>query len=187
MIIKPRDLAGVYEIDLSPVFDSRGYFKRVYDEEIFKSFGLERHWIQENHSLSVKKGTVRGLHFQFPPFTESKLVRVTKGAIMDVFVDLRIDSPTFGGWDRIELTDDNHKMIYIPRGFAHGFCTLTDSCEVVYKVDNVYSPQHEGGLFWMDESLRINWPVTNPIISNKDAALPSFKDFSSNHGGIIVN
>lgn len=187
MEIKPLFLAGVYEINLSPKMDHRGHFMRTFDEQIFNQFGIKRNWVQENHSLSINQGTIRGLHFQLPPYSETKLIRVVKGAIFDVFVDLRKDSPTFGKWGSVELTEDNFKMIFIPRGFAHGFCTLTDHCEVVYKVDNFYSPRHEGGVLWNDDVLNIDWPVLNPIISKRDGQLPSFEDFCKNHEGIHLD
>lgn len=176
MNIRPLHLPGVYEITLEPKRDNRGFFMRTFDENIFHRHGLSRKWLQENHSYSEKKGTVRGLHFQLPPFSETKLIRVIKGAIFDVFVDVRPASPTFGKWGYVELSEDNFKMVLIPRGFAHGFCTLTDHSEVLYKVDNVYSPLHEGGIRWNDPSLNIPWPVSHPIISEKDNKLPPFEE-----------
>ncbi|PHD74976.1 dTDP-4-dehydrorhamnose 3,5-epimerase [Bacillus sp. AFS043905] len=187
MNIKPLRLSGVYEIILDQKIDHRGHFMRTFDEQIFDNFGINRNWVQENHSLSRKKGTIRGLHFQLPPFSETKLIRVIKGAIFDVFIDLRKDSSTFGQWDFIELTEDNFKMVLIPRGFAHGFCTLADNCEVSYKVDNFYSPKHEAGVLWKDSILNIDWPVSNPIISKKDSELPPLEDFIKNHKGINLN
>lgn len=168
MIIKERKLKGVYEITLSPRADSRGFFMRTFDEAIFKEKGLDRNWVQENHSRSEEKGIIRGLHFQLPPFAETKMVRCVNGSVLDVFVDLRKDSETFGQWDSIELSADNKKMIFIPRGFAHGFCTLTEVSEVVYKVDNFYSQENERGLLWNDKTVGITWPTRCPILSNKD-------------------
>lgn len=177
MRIKPCSLQGVYEILLDPHLDHRGHFTRIYDQQILKYHGLDRHWVQENRSYSMAKGTVRGLHFQAAPYAETKLIRVTKGAIYDVFVDVRKDSPTLGCWDSVLLTEDNHKMLYIPKGFAHGLCTLTDDCEVVYKVDNLYSPSHERGIVWNDSTLQITWPILRPILSSKDRALPAFDEY----------
>ena len=134
MLVKERKIGGVFEIQLDPHEDKRGFFMRVYDDTIFKKCGLHRNWVQENHSRSVEDGVIRGMHFQFPPYTETKLIRSISGEIYDVFIDLRKDSPTFRRWDSIKLSAENKKMIYIPRGFAHGFCTLTKNCEVVYKV-----------------------------------------------------
>ncbi|UJF35498.1 dTDP-4-dehydrorhamnose 3,5-epimerase [Paenibacillus hexagrammi] len=181
MIMIPGSLPGVYEITLSSNPDLRGYFQRLYDEQTFQEFGLHCNWVQENRSFSRKKGTIRGLHMQFGVHAETKLIRVSKGAIYDVFVDLRKDSPTFCMWDAVLLTEDNQRMVYIPKGFAHGFCTLVDDTEVVYKVDHVYSPAHEGGVYWKDETLRINWPILKPVISNKDQRLPSLEVFLNQH------
>ncbi len=168
MEIKERKLKGTYEITLKPHLDNRGFFMRTFDDTIFKKNGIERKWVQENHSRSEEKGIIRGLHFQLSPFSETKLVRCIKGAILDVFVDLRKNSETFGQWDSIELSAENKKMIFIPRGFAHGFCTLTEISEVVYKVDNYYSQENERGLLWNDKTVGINWPTDNPILSAKD-------------------
>ncbi len=184
MNIKERKLKGVFEISLKPLADNRGFFMRTFDDKIFKEAGLERNWVQENHSRSEEKGIIRGLHFQLPPFTETKMVRCINGAVLDVFVDLRKDSPTFGHWDSIELTAENKKMIFIPRGFAHGFCTLTDISEVVYKVDNYYSPENERGLLWNDKSVGINWPTNKPILSDKDQKNMTFEEFIKEYAGI---
>jgi dTDP-4-dehydrorhamnose 3,5-epimerase len=180
MIMKPCSLQGAYEITLQPMEDYRGHFTRIYDHRRYNELGLAEQWVQENRSFSKHKGTIRGLHLQFEPYAETKLIWVSKGAIFDVFVDVRRNSPTFGSWDSILLTESNHKMVYIPRGFAHGFCTLTDDCEVVYKVDNYYSPAHEGGFIWNDASLRINWPILKPILSEKDKKLPALEEFIKN-------
>lgn len=184
MEIKKRKLEGVFEIALAPILDNRGFFMRAYDNDIFEKEGIARAWKQENHSRSEQKGIIRGLHFQFPPFSETKLVRCIRGAILDVFVDLRADSPTFGQWDSIELTEENKKMIFIPRGFAHGFCTLSEVSEVLYKVDNVYNREHESGLLWNDPDLGINWPVENPILSAKDEKNQTLKEFIKQHTAI---
>ena len=187
MKIKERRIKDIYEITLSPIEDQRGFFMRTYAREIFEKYNIDRNWVQENHSRSRIKGIVRGLHFQFPPYSETKLVRCIRGSIFDVFVDLRKNTPTFGQWDSIELSGDNKKMIYIPRGFAHGFCTFTDDCEVLYKVDNFYKPEAEGGIIWNDKTLKISWPVDEPILSEKDANLPTFGEFVSEYGGLEVN
>ena len=186
MQLKERKLKGVFEIQLEPHEDDRGFFMRVYDDEIFKKHGIHRNWVQENHSLSVDKGIIRGMHFQFPPYSETKLVRAVVGEIYDVFIDLRKDSPTFGQWDGIILSADNKKMIYIPRGFAHGFCTLSKDCEIMYKVDNYYTPDSEGTIRWDDPSLKIDWPVNNPILSDKDSKSKHFEEFCKIHGGLNI-
>ena len=159
---------------------------RVYDDKIFKKHGIHKNWVQENHSLSVEEGVIRGMHFQFPPHAETKLVRVISGDIYDVFIDLRKGSPSFGKWDSITLSADNKKMIYIPRGVAHGFCTLTKNCEVVYKVDNYYASDRESCIRWNDPDLGIVWPVNKPILSEKDSKAKSFREFVETDGGLEV-
>ena len=185
MIITERKLRGVFEIQLEPREDHRGFFMRVYDDEIYKKHGIHRNWVQENHSLSVQKGTLRGFHFQLPPAAETKLVRVISGEIYDVFVDLRKGSPTFGQWDSVVLSEKNKKMVYIPRGFAHGMCTLTENSAMYYKVDNYYTPEKEYCIRWNDPQLAVKWPLNEePIISEKDSKAKSFKEFVQTCGGI---
>lgn len=177
MEIAERKIKGVFEITLTPSLDERGFFMRTFDKKLFEETGINRNWVQENHSRSEQKGIIRGLHFQFYPYTETKLVRCTRGEILDVFVDLREDSPTFGQWDSIELSESNKKMVLIPRGFAHGFCTLTDISEVMYKVDNYYNKQSECGILWNDSDLAIGWPVKQPFLSSKDSLNLTLKNF----------
>jgi len=180
MNIRPLKLNGAYEIDLDPHSDARGYFVRTFDVEIFRSHGLANAWKQESESLSLQSGTIRGLHFQVPPQAETKLVRVTAGEIWDVLVDLRRDSETYGQWDALVLSSGNLRMVYIPPGFAHGFCTLTDMAVVQYKMDAYFAPvQKMVGLRWDDETLAIPWPTKTPIVSEKDRMLSSFKTFVS--------
>lgn len=179
-----RKLKGVFEIILNPHIDERGFFMRSFDDIVFKEAGLNFNWVQENHSRTLKKGTIRGLHFQLPPFEETKLIRCIRGKIFDVYVDLRKNSPTFGQWESIELSEDYNKMILIPRGFAHGYFTLNDNCDVLYKVDNFYSREHDSGINWNDSDLNICWPSKDVIISNKDKSLISFKKFIELNGGI---
>ncbi len=186
MEIKERKLKGVFEITLTPHIDNRGFFMRTFDENIFANFGINYKWVQENHARSNKKGIVRGLHFQLPPFTETKFVRCVKGKIIDVFVDLRKNSPTFGEWDSIVLSEENKKGIVIPRGFAHGYCTLTEFSDVLYKVDNYYHPEAESAILWNDPDININWPVKNPIISKKDSKNICFKEFKQKYFGLEV-
>ena len=181
-----RKLEGVWEISPSPRLDSRGFFMRTFDQEVFREAGLSRRWVQENHSRSERKGILRGLHFQFPPHAETKLVRCIRGAVWDVFVDLRFDSPTFGQWDALELSETNKKMVFIPRGFAHGFCTLTDLSEVLYKVDNAYAPNAEGGLLWSDPELNITWPAEAPLLSEKDSNNMTFQHFKESFKALSV-
>ena len=184
MEVKERKLNGTFEITLNPHLDSRGFFMRTFDEVIFKEKGIKRRWVQENHSKSEEKGIIRGLHFQVPPYTETKLVRCVNGVICDVFLDLRKDSDSFGQWDSIELSSKNKKMIFIPRGFAHGFCTLTDECDILYKVDNFYNPDAEQGILWNDSDLNIDWPVEIPFLSEKDKNNMTFKEFVDKFGSI---
>jgi dTDP-4-dehydrorhamnose 3,5-epimerase len=168
MEIKELNIPGVFEITLKPHLDARGFFMRTYDIQIMRDAGLITDWKQENQSRSEQKGILRGLHFQFQPDCETKLVRCTRGSVYDVFVDLRGGSPTFGRWGALELNEENKKMLYIPSGLAHGYCTLTDLSEVLYKVDNFYAPKNEGGIKWNDPDLKIEWPVKDPILSERD-------------------
>ncbi|MBN1187228.1 MAG: dTDP-4-dehydrorhamnose 3,5-epimerase [Bacteroidales bacterium] len=177
MEFRELKIEGLFEIMPQPHKDKRGFFMRVYDSDEFKKAGLCIEWVQENHSKSERKGIIRGLHFQLEPFAETKLVRCIRGEIFDVAVDLRKESYTFGKWQAIVLSEKNRKMFFIPRGFAHGFCTMTEISEVVYKVDNFYSPAHERGLIWNDTDIDIKWPVTNPILSEKDSKNITFKQF----------
>ena len=181
MEIKAKTIDGVYEIYLSPHYDERGFFMRTFDVNLFKEAGININWVQENHSRSEKKGIIRGLHCQKPPFSETKLVRCIQGAILDVFVDLRKDSETFGQWDAVELSAENKKMILIPKGLAHGFCTLSNISEVLYKVDAVYSKKHEFGILWNDKDLCINWPIAEPILSDKDKNNLTLKEYITNN------
>ena len=177
MELRELEIRGVFEIIPEPHKDERGFFMRTYDSEFFEKYGLNRKWIQENHSRSEKKGIIRGLHFQLDPFRETKLVRCIKGEIFDVAVDLRKDSLTFSKWIGIILSEENKKSFYIPRGFAHGFCTISNKTEVLYKVDNYYSPEYERGLIWNDPDIAIDWPAENPILSAKDRENMRLKDW----------
>jgi dTDP-4-dehydrorhamnose 3,5-epimerase len=177
MIISKLEIEGLYKITPLPKRDHRGFFMRTYDEDIFGRSGLQRQWVQENHSFTAKAGTIRGLHLQLAPFEETKFVRCTRGSIYDVAVDLRTNSPAFGRWIAVELSEENMEMIFIPRGFAHGFCTLSDDCEVLYKTDNYYSPEYERGIIYCDNDLKVQWPVTDPILSLKDKNNKTLKEF----------
>jgi dTDP-4-dehydrorhamnose 3,5-epimerase len=187
MEIKELKLSGVYEITFDPRWDDRGFFMRTYDVKEFTGLGLHKEWVQENQSLSKKKGIIRGLHLQLPPFSETKLVRCVKGSVFDVCVDLRSGSETFGSWVGIELSESNYKSLLIPRGFAHGFCTLEDECQVQYKVDNYYAPASEFGLLWNDSDINITWPVTDPVVSKKDLASLTFREFKQKYHSIPLN
>ncbi len=181
------DIPGVFELRLTPITDDRGFFMRTYDADAMREAGLHREWVQENQSYNRQKGILRGLHFQFPPASETKLVRCVRGAIFDVYVDLRRGSGTFGRWGGIVLSEKEHNMVFIPRGFAHGYCTLSEESEVHYKVDSVYDRTREGGLSWSDPDLGIRWPLVGaPILSEKDHRAMSLKAFTAEHGALEV-
>jgi dTDP-4-dehydrorhamnose 3,5-epimerase len=156
--------------------DKRGFFMETYSYKDFEKFGINEKFVQDNHSRSIK-GVLRGLHFQIEPFAQSKLVRCIKGEIFDVAVDIRPDSKTFKKWFGVILSEENKRILYIPKGFAHGFVVLSEVAEVEYKVDNFYSPEHERGIIWNDPEIGIEWPIDNPILSEKDAKLPTLKEF----------
>ncbi len=159
--------------------DDRGFFLESYSQEKFKQQRIDINFVQDNHSFSKKKGVLRGLHFQKPPFTQAKLVRVTKGKVYDVIVDLRKKSTTFGQWEGFELSAQNFLMLLVPQGFAHGFITLEDNTEFMYKCDNFYHPESEDGLVWNDPQLKIKWPMKSSLISEKDKQLGFFQDLKS--------
>lgn len=159
--------------------DSRGFFLESYSSKKFEDAGIKCLFVQDNHSRSKEQGVIRGLHFQLPPFAQSKLIRVTRGAIYDVVIDLRKESSTFGKYQSFELTEKNFMMLFIPQGFAHGLCTLSPVTEVQYKVDNFYAPACDSGIRWNDPTFAINWPVKVPVLSKKDAALPFFNEIKS--------
>lgn len=184
MVFRELKLKGAFEIQLEPKEDERGYFARTYDEKVFAEHGLPVNWVQENESFSARKGTVRGLHFQHPPHIESKLVRATSGEIFFAIVDLRKDSPTFGKWDSVVLSADKKNMVFVPRGFANGICSLTDNCKLHYKMDNIYDPASADAIFWNDPDIKIDWPITEPaVISEKDKNAKSFKELIAKIGG----
>lgn len=170
---------GAWLIKLQVFEDERGFFTESYSKEKFAQMGIEADFVQDNHSMSVTRGVLRGLHFQRPPYAQAKLVRVTKGAVYDVIVDLRRDSPTYGRWEGFELTANNHLMLFVPRGFAHGFVTLEDYTEFQYKCDNPYNKESEGGLIWNDSDLGIYWPSKDPVLSAKDKEHGRFRDLIS--------
>ncbi|HPN96531.1 MAG TPA: dTDP-4-dehydrorhamnose 3,5-epimerase [Candidatus Moranbacteria bacterium] len=172
-------IEGVYLVKPKVFGDSRGFFMENYSKKIFAENGISQEFVQDNHSMSASKGVLRGLHFQKPPLAQAKLIRVTKGAIYDVIVDIRKNSKTFGQWEGHHLSAKNFDMLYVPQGFAHGFMTLEDNTEVQYKCDNFYSPQSEGGIIWNDLTLNISWPIKEPILSEKDKTHPQFNDFNS--------
>jgi len=167
-------LKGAYVIEVDKLVDERGFFGRLWCENEFNKNNLNTNIVQSNVSLSAKKGTLRGMHFQRSPFQETKLVRCTKGAIYDVIIDLRPDSPTFKKWFGIKLSENNHKMMYVPKNFAHGFLTLEDNSEVYYLVTQFYNKEAEAGLVWNDSTFNIQWPIEVKEISQKDNDHPNF-------------
>ena len=168
MKFQETDLNGSYLIELAKNEDERGFFTRVWDKKLYEEKGLNSELLQISFSHSKKKGTLRGMHFQKKPFEETKLVRCTKGKIFDVIIDLRPESSTYKKWFSIELSADNLQTLYIPEGFAHGFQTLEDECEVCYHMSNWFSSDHARGIRYDDEEFNIEWPIKNPIISEKD-------------------
>ncbi|WP_059041772.1 dTDP-4-dehydrorhamnose 3,5-epimerase [Paenibacillus rubinfantis] len=159
---------------LEPVVhgDHRGFFLESYNEADMQKLGLCYNFVQDNQSLSVEPGVLRGLHYQLNPKAQTKLIRVLTGAIYDVILDIRRDSLTFGKWVSVILSEDNKRQLLVPKGFAHGFCTLTTNTQVLYKVDEYYSPEHDRGILWNDPDLNIDWPVTKPLLSDKDQCHP---------------
>ncbi len=180
MRILDTKLDGVKIIEPKVFKDNRGFFMESFNHKTFSELGLNFNFIQDNHSLSVGKDVIRGLHYQLNPRAQTKLVRVITGAIYDVAVDIRLGSPTYGQWVGVTLTEENHRMLLVPKGFAHGFCTLTDNTHVQYKVDEYYSVENDKGILWNDPTLGIEWPTLTPILSEKDTEQPMFKDAEIN-------
>ena len=174
MKITGTSLQGAYVIEPQVFGDTRGWFMETYSK--IKMPQIECEFVQDNHSYSAQKGTLRGIHFQHPPMEQAKLVRCAKGAIMDYVVDLRRSSDTYKQWICVELSADNKKQIFIPRGFGHAFVTLTDDVEVMYKTDNYYSAEHDGAVLWSDPDIAIDWGVKTPILSDKDKNAPMLKE-----------
>jgi len=157
--------------------DARGWFAETWSQRALAGTAADTAFVQDNQAFSAARGTLRGLHFQQAPHAQGKLIRALKGAIFDVAVDIRTGSPTFGRWVSAELTAEGGEQLWVPRGFAHGYCTLTPDCEIFYKVDGAYAPETEGGIIWNDPDLAIPWPVQGaPILSGKDQVLPRLKD-----------
>lgn len=175
------DLPNLVRIMLNRFTDKRGYFMETYNSQDLADVGILDMFVQDNYSRSIKPGTIRGLHFQSPPYAQAKLVRVARGHIIDVAVDIRRGSPTYGQHVAVPLSSDIDEMLYIPAGFAHGFCTTEPDTEVHYKVTAPYAPAHDGGILWNDPDLGIAWPdiVTNAIVSDKDSKLPMLKNLTS--------
>lgn len=178
---EPTPLAGVIIVTPKRHGDARGFFSETYSRRDFAAIGVDGEFVQDNHSLSATVGTIRGLHFQTPPFEQGKLVRVARGRVLDVAVDLRRSSPTFGRHVAVELSAENGRQLWVPAGFAHGFCTLEPDTEVLYKVTGYYSREHDAGLAYDDPALGIDWPLppSGPVLSDKDRAQPRLADLAA--------
>lgn len=176
MEIEVTHLPGVFIITPRIFTDPRGFSFESYNQQKLHGHGIETIFVQDNHSKSAR-GTLRGLHFQLPPVAQVKLVRVIRGAIWDVAVDLRVGSPAFGQWCGVELSAENFRQLYVPIGFAHGFCVLSDEAEVLYKTSDFYSPPHERGIIWNDPMLGVAWPITEPLLSARDQRAGRLADY----------
>lgn len=174
MIFKETALPGAYVIELEKRQDERGFFARAWCQREFEAMGLAPRIAQANVSFSAARGTLRGMHYQTAPHEEAKLIRCTRGAIHDVIVDLREDSPTYRRWIGVELSAESHRMLYVPERFAHGFQTLTDDAEVTYQVSEFYTPGAERGIRWNDPAIGIEWPLEPTVMSGKDREWPDF-------------
>ena len=178
MQVRPLGLDGVFEVSPRKFGDDRGFFSETYNAKSLAEAGIDLTFVQDNHSYSAAKGVVRGLHYQLPPFAQDKLVRVTRGAILDVAVDIRKSSPTFGKWVALEVSAEKWNQILVPKGFAHGFMTLVENTEVIYKVTDYYSPEHDRSIRFDDPAIGIEWPLPSSGVqlSDKDQKAPLFAD-----------
>lgn len=174
MIFTPTPLRGAYLIDIERIEDHRGFFARAWCRDEFETHGLNGNFVQINVGFNIKKGTLRGMHYQVPPHAEVKFVRCTRGEVFDVIVDLRPESPTCKRWFGAELSAENHRMLYVPEGFAHGYLTLTDHTEIYYLTSTPYAPECARGTRYNDPAFGIIWPGTITTISEKDATCPDF-------------
>lgn len=170
-------IEGVYLVKPKIFGDNRGFFMETYKESEFLANGIDVKFIQDNHSKSTKN-VLRGLHYQAKPYAQAKLVRCIKGKIFDVVVDLRRDSKTFGKYLKVELSEEKRNMLFVPKGFAHGFAVLSDEAEILYKTDTEYSPSHDRGLLWNDEEINVDWGIDSPILSEKDKIQPKFSEIN---------
>lgn len=180
MKVTPLKLDGAQIIEPIVHGDSRGFFMESYNEQVMEQLGVEYNFIQDNQSLSAEPGVLRGLHYQLNPKAQTKLIRVLTGAIYDVILDIRKGSPTFGQWVGVILSEYNKRQLLVPKGFAHGFCTLTPNTQVLYKVDEYYSPENDRGILWNDPALDIDWPVSEPLLSDKDRKHPTLANAELN-------
>ncbi len=180
MKIIKTEIPEVLIIEPQVFGDHRGWFCETYSKAKLKELGIDIDFVQDNHSLSSQKGTLRGMHFQIDPKAQTKLLRCTKGKILDVAVDIRKDSPTYKKWIAVELSEENQKQIFIPKGFAHGFLTLTNDVEVQYKVDEYYSKECDRSIRYDDPQINVNWNIANPILSEKDLNAPFLEESDNN-------
>lgn len=180
MKVTKTKLDGVLILEPDVFGDHRGWFMESWSKKKYEDVGINVEFVQDNESFTAKKGTLRGIHFQQAPFAQSKLVRVVQGAVLDVAVDLRKNSPTYLQWVAVELSSENKKQFFIPQGFGHGFLTLTDNVQFVYKCDNFYSKEHDRSIRFDDEEIGVDWGVTDPIVSEKDMNAPKLKDSDCN-------
>lgn len=180
MKIISTKLEGLYMVEPVVHGDNRGFFMESYSSAKFAELGVDHLFVQDNHSLSVETGVLRGLHYQLNPKAQTKLIRVASGAIYDVAVDIRKGSSTFGQWVGVILSEANKRQLLVPQGFAHGFCTIVPNTQVLYKVDEYYSPEHDRGILWNDPAIAIDWPTTKPILSDKDQKHPLLQDADIN-------
>lgn len=178
MKVTKTEINGLLLIEPKVFHDNRGFFMESYSQAKYQEAGITANFIQDNHSLSVTRGTIRGMHFQLEPKSQSKLIRVIKGEIFNVVVDLRTDSKTFLQWLGFKLSAENKDQLFVPKNFANGFCSLSDEAEVVYKVDEIYSPEHERSFIWNDPQININWNIDNPILSEKDSKAALFSSLN---------
>ncbi len=176
---KRLNIPEIILIEAKSFSDDRGFFLESFKESNFIENGINTRFVQDNYSHSIK-GVLRGLHYQNNPKAQGKLVTAFKGEIFDVVVDIRKDSPTYGKWISEVLSEQNHKLLYIPEGFAHGYCVLSDEADIFYKVNQEYSPEHDSGFIWNDPEINIKWPIKKPKISEKDLKLPLFKNADNN-------
>ncbi|MFB5763868.1 dTDP-4-dehydrorhamnose 3,5-epimerase [Paenibacillus medicaginis] len=180
MKVTPFQLEGAKIIEPVVHGDHRGFFVESYNEQLMYANGVTHKFIQDNQSLSAEPGVIRGLHYQLNPKAQTKLIRVISGAIYDVIVDIRKETATFGQWVGVILSEYNNRQLLVPQGFAHGFCTLVPNTQVAYKVDEYYSPENDRGILWNDPALAIDWPTSNPILSEKDKKHPVLADAEMN-------
>ena len=184
MKLTKTKIEGAIIIEADVYGDNRGWFMETYNEEKFKELGIDCTFVQDNMSYSAIKGTLRGLHYQREPYCQAKLVRCTKGTVIDVAVDVRKGSPTYGEWVSVELSEENKRMFFMPHGMAHGFLTITDEVEFQYKVDNLYNKESEGGIKYDDPTVNVDWGSLlngiKPILSAKDEILPTLNECNAN-------